>query len=701
MGNPYIHILGPPANAESGSTGPRRLPIISFVVYHRSGKLLHYNFVCTLLNDLFGIQTRGGCVCAGPYGQHLLGIDLELAQLFEEQVDKYKDTEVLRPGFVRVCFNYFTEEEEVDYVIAAVNFVAREGWKLLPEYTFQIETNEWYHLSNRTLPGRRWLGEISYASGEMKYPRYEYLEKEVTTGEMSSYLDKAAEIVEDAERRAKAHHHFSELTQEQWLMREDAEALRWFVYPDEAYLVKIDIEEPSSDCLVGNAMNYHNPEWRERWASLCPLVPRYYAVSGMGESGERARLRYAATLVPKTDRSTAAIRGGSKSEEAAFGSVAGLCAMAQSPGDGDIGGVSPELPNELRGEDSSIIGAESADSDQRCAEPSGGTCSDGVAACRPGRASVKSLVEKRRAATAHSMRQSGNELLRQRRTSFWDEEKKSKLTRQHDPLQYTEYRVFKRMVAAIREFDLIQPGDRILVAVSGGKDSLTLLNMMLKARRHLPFKYEVAAITVDPQTLEYDPSPLKNYMAQLGIEYFYDSQPLISIAGEINPSSICSWCSRMKRGILHNACERYGYNVLALGQHLDDLVESFFMYSFHNGKLDTMKAATIVRDGRLKIIRPFVFVRERDTKDYANLSNLPVITENCPACFEEPKERSRIKALLKAQERLYPGLFGNLQSSIKPLMHPDLHLDKILLQLEASAKATKNQKYFPKQQDRP
>jgi len=148
-------------------------------------------------------------------------------------------------------------------------------------------------------------------------------------------------------------------------------------------------------------------------------------------------------------------------------------------------------------------------------------------------------------------------------------------------------------------------------------------------------------------------------MKELGIPYFYESQPLISLACDIGPTSICSWCSRMKRGVLHNTCVREGYTVLAMGQHFDDCAESFLMFAFHNGKLDTIRASVPVRyecsdqcwtaltrlfrDGSLRIVRPFVNIREKHTKLYARLHNLPVITENCPACFEEPKERARIK----------------------------------------------------------
>jgi len=132
--------------------------------------------------------------------------------------------------------------------------------------------------------------------------------------------------------------------------------------------------------------------------------------------------------------------------------------------------------------------------------------------------------------------------------------------------------------------------------------------------------------------------------------------------------SICSYCSRMKRGILYGTCRREGYNVLAMGQHLDDLAESFLMSAFHNGCLRTMKANYHAEAGDIRIIRPLCYVRERLTREYADLHDLPIIEENCPACFEAPKERARVKVVLAEQEHAHPALFSSLLRAMKPLM---------------------------------
>ena len=135
--------------------------------------------------------------------------------------------------------------------------------------------------------------------------------------------------------------------------------------------------------------------------------------------------------------------------------------------------------------------------------------------------------------------------------------------------------------------------------------------------------------------------------------------------------SICSFCSRLKRGRIYATARNHGFNVIALGQHLDDLAESFLMSVFHNGRLRTMKAAYVNRQRDLKIVRPFVYVRERELRQFAHEVCLPVIPENCPACFEAPKERHRIKQLLAQQELLFPCIYLNIKTSILPLMGID------------------------------
>ncbi len=222
---------------------------------------------------------------------------------------------------------------------------------------------------------------------------------------------------------------------------------------------------------------------------------------------------------------------------------------------------------------------------------------------------------------------------------------------------------------AIGDYAMIRAGDRILLGLSGGKDSLSLLHILLHLKTKAPVKFELAACTVDPQSPEYDPSPLKAYLAGLGVPYFYESQPILESAAEhMKGDSFCAYCSRMRRGILYRIARENGFGVLALAQHLDDLAESFLMSAFFGGKLRTMQAHYLNDAGDVRVIRPLIYARERQTRDYATRAGLPIIFENCPACFSMPMQRYQMKALLAEQEKLHSKLFASLLTAMKPLM---------------------------------
>jgi tRNA 2-thiocytidine biosynthesis protein TtcA len=222
---------------------------------------------------------------------------------------------------------------------------------------------------------------------------------------------------------------------------------------------------------------------------------------------------------------------------------------------------------------------------------------------------------------------------------------------------------------AIADYRMIRPGDRVLLGLSGGKDSLSLLHVLLHFQRHAPIHFEVGAITVDPQVERFDPSSLKTLVPALGVPYFYESQPILEQAlACMDGDSYCSFCARMRRGILYTQARRHGYNVVALGQHLDDLAESFLMSAFHGGQLKTMKAHYLNDAGDLRVIRPFVYVRERQTAAFAAAAGLPVIADNCPACFTAPTQRQHFKALLSREEAANRHLFKSLLVAMRPLM---------------------------------
>lgn len=223
--------------------------------------------------------------------------------------------------------------------------------------------------------------------------------------------------------------------------------------------------------------------------------------------------------------------------------------------------------------------------------------------------------------------------------------------------------------AAIADFAMIRPGDRILLGLSGGKDSLSLLHVLLELRDKSPVRFELGAATVDPSIEGFDPSFLQDYLPGLGVPYFYRRQDIVGRALKtMRGDSFCAYCSRMRRGILYATAREQGYNVVSLAHHLDDLAESFLMSAFHGGTLRTMKAHYVNDAGDLRIIRPFVYVRERQTADFARRALLPAIMDNCPACFRMPSQRMHMKSLLAEQEKTHKSLFSNILAAMRPLM---------------------------------
>ncbi len=178
--NPSLEILGNPALP--------RLSIVSFVVRHL-GRYLHHGFVVALLNDLFGIQARGGCSCAGPYGHRLLGIDPERSHAFEREIAR--GCEGIKPGWVRVSFNYFISEAVFDFIVEAVDLVALEGWRLLPQYRFDPLTALWRHRGEPVEPPLS-LHDVRYDGGEMRYTAHRHREPEAR---LAAYLEEARALL--------------------------------------------------------------------------------------------------------------------------------------------------------------------------------------------------------------------------------------------------------------------------------------------------------------------------------------------------------------------------------------------------------------------------------------------------------------------------------------------------------------------------
>ncbi len=231
-------------------------------------------------------------------------------------------------------------------------------------------------------------------------------------------------------------------------------------------------------------------------------------------------------------------------------------------------------------------------------------------------------------------------------------------------------KLMRQVGKALADYKMIREGDRILLGVSGGKDSLSLLQILVHLQRYAPVKFDLAVITVDPEVEGFNPQRLQDYYTDLGIQWFYQQQPIMKQAKAqmSEGGSFCAFCSRMKRGIMYRTCRNEGFNVLALAQHLDDLAESLMMSMFYGGQLRTMKAHYQNNEGDIRVIRPLVYAREAQMADFAKSAKLPIIPDSCPACFSKPTQREQMKQLLKQQALENSHLYANLLHAMRPLM---------------------------------
>ncbi|XP_014604764.1 PREDICTED: uncharacterized protein LOC106787160 [Polistes canadensis] len=241
---PELILLG------SASQNVKRLPIFSFMVRHPRGTFLHHNFVCAVLNDVFGIQARSGCACVGRYAHNLMGIDTELAKEYEnllmqsqrnEGSEEFK-TEALRPGFAKLSFPYFMSEAEVAFILEALKMVATEGWKLLPQYVLNPNTGEWRHHTNGILKERKLLGTIRYTDGKMNASERRVSGSGVFPQSYSDCLQTARNIFNRARKMAQRYP--LQTDRIFTFISEQTEQLRWFMLPNEA-----------QDLLLGNSQN--------------------------------------------------------------------------------------------------------------------------------------------------------------------------------------------------------------------------------------------------------------------------------------------------------------------------------------------------------------------------------------------------------------------------------------------------------------
>ena len=216
-------------------------------------------------------------------------------------------------------------------------------------------------------------------------------------------------------------------------------------------------------------------------------------------------------------------------------------------------------------------------------------------------------------------------------------------------------RLSRAMTRTIATWKLVQPGDHVMVCVSGGKDSYTLLDLLWEARRRAPFAFDVTAVHLDQGQPGYDGAPLRGWLAQLGAPFRIVVKDTYSSVIELTAEgkSYCGPCSRLRRGILYRTAQELGCNKIALGHHRDDALETLLLNLFYAGKLQAMPARYTTDDGRFEVIRPLVECAEVDIVEHARLAAYPILP--CNLCgSQDGLHREKMTALLDALERDHP-----------------------------------------------
>ena len=209
---------------------------------------------------------------------------------------------------------------------------------------------------------------------------------------------------------------------------------------------------------------------------------------------------------------------------------------------------------------------------------------------------------------------------------------------------------------AIADFDMIQDGDLVMVCLSGGKDSYTLLDILSSLQRHAPINYELHAVNLDQKQPGFPEHVLPEYLENLGVTYKILEQDTYSIVTGKVPEgkTFCGLCSRLRRGILYNYAESIGANKIALGHHRDDIVETLFLNMFFCGKLKAMPPKLLSDDKRNIVIRPLAYCKEAEISRYAELAGFPIIP--CNLCGSQDNlQRQAIKGMLQGWQREHPG----------------------------------------------
>jgi tRNA 2-thiocytidine biosynthesis protein TtcA len=229
-----------------------------------------------------------------------------------------------------------------------------------------------------------------------------------------------------------------------------------------------------------------------------------------------------------------------------------------------------------------------------------------------------------------------------------------------------EKRLCRQVGQAIMDFNMIEQGDKLMVCVSGGKDSYAMLDILLKMKARAPIDFELIAVNLDQKQPGFPEHVLPEYLKQLGVPFHIENQDTYSIVKRVIPEgkTLCSLCSRLRRGILYRVADELGATKIALGHHRDDMLQTFFLNMFFGGKLKGMPAKLVSDDGKHIVIRPMAYVAEKDLTRWAEHRAFPIIP--CTLCgSQENLQRKQVGNMLREWEKKYPGRIESMFSALQ------------------------------------
>ncbi|MCX6181648.1 MAG: tRNA 2-thiocytidine(32) synthetase TtcA [Bacteroidetes bacterium] len=230
--------------------------------------------------------------------------------------------------------------------------------------------------------------------------------------------------------------------------------------------------------------------------------------------------------------------------------------------------------------------------------------------------------------------------------------------------------------AAVQDFKMIVPGDKVMVCLSGGKDSYTMLDMLMKMQKSPTVDFEIIAVNLDQKQPDFPEHILPEYLSKVGVPFKIVERDTYSIVKEKIPEgkTMCSLCSRMRRGTLYTVAEELGATKIALGHHREDIIETMFLNLFFNGKMEAMPAKYKTDDGKHIVIRPLAYCKEKDISEYSKEMEFPIIP--CNLCgSQENMQRRNVKNMLKKWDEENPGRVESIFNAMQNI-HPSHMLDR-------------------------